>query len=47
MHDDPGDLRFQKGNALIQLVQRIAIEVLAGEAAGGIAAQLRSIVVVH
>lgn len=35
MYADTIDLRFEKGDARVQFVQRIALQAFAGEGAGG------------
>ena len=43
----PRDFRFEKADAIIQLVLRIAVEALASQSAGSVAARAGAIIVVH
>ena len=44
---DPGNLCFEQGDPLGQLVLRITVKAFAGQLAGGIAGQTGSVIIVH
>ena len=47
MRLDPGNLGFERGDALQQLVLRISVEAFLRQQTGGIAARAREILCVH
>lgn len=44
---DPGNLGFEQGDPLGQLVLRIAVKAFTGQEAGGIAGQTGPVIIVH
>ena len=47
MSRHPGYLRFQRGNARIQLLARVGIKAFLREQAGGVSAPDRTVIVIH